>query len=158
MTLVACLIGLLSVAVLGTVHHFGILLLRRALPDQGPDQRDVPHTAVLIAFHGLLVLHLTEVLLFAALYWLLLGWEAIGGFGGDWTGSAADHIVFAGSTFTTLGASEIKAQGPLRLVAFSQALGGFMVLTWSATFLYTLWSRPMGLTGNRHDNGARPGG
>jgi hypothetical protein len=138
MTAVALLIGALSIAGLGLVHHLGILALRRATPRADR----APHVSVLLAFQGLIVLHLFEILCFALLYWAVLGIPGIGVLGGSWSGTAADHIFLSGTVFTTLGLTNIKVEGPLRLIIFCQALGGFMVLTWSATFLYSLWSRP----------------
>ncbi|MBW3097101.1 ion channel [Pseudohoeflea coraliihabitans] len=138
MTWVLLFIAVAAVAILGVIHHSGILLLRKSTPLA----RNAPHIAVLFAFQGLLLLHLVEIGLFAGLYGLLLNFSAAGGFSGEWTGSLVDHIVFSGVTFATLGMTDIKVEGPLRLVVFAQALGGFMVITWSATFLYSLWSRP----------------
>ena len=38
--------------------------------------------------------------------------------------------------FTTLGQTGMSIVGPMHIVAMMQALAGFMVLTWSASFLY----------------------
>ena len=34
---------------------------------------------------------------------------------------------------------KVSTDGAIRMVAMMQALGGFMVITWSATFIYTIW-------------------
>jgi len=37
----------------------------------------------------------------------------------------------------------VSTDGAIRMVAMMQALGGFMVITWSATFIYTIWQDVM---------------
>lgn len=135
---VAALMAIAALAALGVVHHLGIMAMRRLIP---PAQ-DAPHKAALLAFLGLAALHLTEIAGFAALYGLLDGWAALGHISGkNWQGTWVDLLHFSGTVFTTLGKSDISAEGALRLVVSAQALGGFMVITWSATFIYTLWGR-----------------
>ncbi len=62
-----------------------------------------------------------------------------GTFSGAYTGSVADLIYFSGRTFVTLGFTQMETSGSIRLVAMMQSLGGFMILTWSATFIYSVW-------------------
>ena len=57
----------------------------------------------------------------------------------SWTGL----IYFSGINFTSLGYTQIEAAGPLRLINMMQSLGGFMILTWSATFSYSIWSKAL---------------
>lgn len=97
------------------------------------------HRAVLTAFLGLLVLHTLEIIAWAGAYAVLLeaGW--FGTFSGAYTGSVADLIYFSGMTFVTLGFTQMETSGSIRLVAMMQSLGGFMILTWSATFIYSVW-------------------
>jgi hypothetical protein len=133
----ALLIGFGFVAGLGVCHHFGLTILRRLRPDP----RANPHRAIVTVFLGLLVLHLAEILAFAAVYVWLLEWDWMGGLGGSFGGSWGDLIYFSGINFATLGYTQVEANGPIRLVNMMQSLGGFMVLTWSATFLYSVCER-----------------
>lgn len=82
----------------------------------------------------LLALHTIEILAFAAVYRALQGW-GVGGFDGSYDPCWSGLIYFSGVNFATLGYTQIEATGPIRMVNMMQSLGGFMVLTWSATFL-----------------------
>ena len=48
-----------------------------------------------------------------------------------------DVLYVTGISFSTLGYSSIEVVGPFRLLLMLQSLLGFMLLTWSATFLYS---------------------
>jgi len=48
-----------------------------------------------------------------------------------------DVLYVTGISFSTLGHSSIEVIGPFRLLLMLQSLLGFMLLTWSATFLYS---------------------
>jgi hypothetical protein len=133
----AFLLGFALVGALGLAHHYGLLAVRLLRPD--PDGR--PHAAILAVFLGLLVLHALEILAFAAIYRVLLAWGALGGLGGGYDGSWGGVIYFSGMSFATLGYTQIEAAGPIRMINMMQSLGGFMVLTWSATFLYSVCER-----------------
>ncbi len=130
----ALLIGFVLVALLGVAHHYGLMLVRRAQPD--PD--DKPQATIMIAFLGLLALHTVEILAFAVVYRGLLAWGGLGGLGGGFDQTWSGLVYFSGINFATLGYTQIEASGPLRMVNMMQSLGGFMILTWSATFLYSV--------------------
>ncbi|HEV7277886.1 MAG TPA: ion channel [Devosiaceae bacterium] len=130
----ALLIGLVLVAALGVGHHYGLLAVRAVQPAAD----DKPQAAIMIAFLGLLALHTIEILAFAAAYRVLLDWGAVGTLGGGYDDSWSGLIYFSGINFATLGYTQIEASGPIRMINMMQSLGGFMVLTWSATFLYSV--------------------
>lgn len=130
------LIGTLLVAVLGVGHHYGLMGVRALKPDG--DRR--PQAAILMTFMGLLVLHTVEIVAFAAVYRGLIAHGGLGGFA-DTDVSWSSLIYFSGINLATLGYTDMTVQGPLRMVNMMQSLGGFMVLTWSATFLYSVSER-----------------
>lgn len=99
-----------------------------------PNSKERPQAAIMVAFVGLLALHTIEILAFAAVYRALQGW-GVGGFDGSYDPCWSGLIYFSGVNFATLGYTQIEATGPIRMVNMMQSLGGFMVLTWSATFL-----------------------
>ncbi|WP_128255669.1 ion channel [Falsirhodobacter deserti] len=134
----AILIGFLLVALMGAAHHFALVGLHKATADAGRR----PHRAIISVFVGLLVVHLLEILFFAGAYSFLLDWDWMGsltGFDHSWDGL----IYFSGINFATLGYTQIEATGPIRMVNMMQSLGGFMVLTWSATFIYSVWKKAL---------------
>jgi hypothetical protein len=133
----ALIIGFALVAAMGGVHHAGLLAIERL----APSPRIRPNLSLLATFLGLLTLHTAEILAYAGAYALLLEVPGMGALGGDFGGTWGDYVHFSGISFSTLGLSGIEAQGPIRLVGMMQSLGGFMVLTWSATFIYSMWEQ-----------------
>ncbi|WP_084397980.1 hypothetical protein [Henriciella aquimarina] len=131
----ALLTGFLLVAVLGIAHHFGILCVRMCMPRLDGQT----HRTVLTAFLGLLVLHTAEIVAWAAVYGVMLEGAWFGTLSGAYTGSFGDLIYFSGMNFVTLGFTQLKTDGAIRIISMMQSLGGFMILTWSATFIYSVW-------------------
>ena len=52
-----------------------------------------------------------------------------------------DHVFLAYAAFTTLGLGDILPTGPLRLLAGIEALTGFALITWAASYLYLEMTR-----------------
>ena len=133
----ALLFGFTLVSALGIAHHYGLLAIRAGMPHPN----NSPQGAIIAVFLGLLTLHTLEILAFAVVYRGLLTWGEFGGFSGTYDGSWRGLIYFSGINFATLGYTQIEANGPMRMINMMQSLGGFMVLTWSATFLYSVCER-----------------
>ncbi len=133
----ALFIGFVLVAVLGIAHNYGLVAVRAVKPQSS----EKPRAAITVAFLGLLALHTLEIFAFAVVYRALLAWGAVGGLGGDFGASWSGLIYFSGINFATLGYTQIETIGSIRMVSMMQSLGGFMVLTWSATFLYNVSER-----------------
>jgi len=133
MTFLAFVIGVALVSATGLLHHGALYQLGRLTPDPDSGSTRTIH----LTFVGLLFLHVAEILVFAVANWLLLNWDGMGGpmkSSLDW----ADLIYLTGVNFTTLGYAKIELSGAIRLVIMLQSLGGFMLLTWSATYLFTV--------------------
>lgn len=128
------LLGTVLVILLGVGHHFGLLAIRRLTPSH----HHSTNRTIITVFTGLVVLHVLEILAFAAVYRVLLNVEGIGTLAGPFDGSWSGLIYFSGINFATLGFTQIETAGPIRMINMMQSLGGFMVLTWSATFLYSV--------------------
>jgi hypothetical protein len=94
---------------------------------------------VLVAFWGLATLHVSEIVLGAMMYGAAIHWFEFGTLAKGFGDSPAGLLYFSGITFTTLGYSQQDATGALRLMVMMQALAGFMLITWSATYVYTIW-------------------
>ena len=58
-----------------------------------------------------------------------LGTEAI-------VGGWIDAVYLSTVTYTTVGYGDLIPQGPLRLLLGVEALSGFLLVTWSASFTY----------------------
>lgn len=131
------LIGLMLTSFLGIFHHIALRMLDRLAG------RDLvrPNLTVITIFLGLLAIHTCEILLYAAAYAVLLTWPEMGNLTGSFEPDWESLVYFSGINFTTLGYTQIEAEGPIRLISMMQSLGGFMVLTWSATFIYSAWGK-----------------
>jgi hypothetical protein len=82
--------------------------------------------------------HVLEIWLFALGYFFTLQFPAMGGLVGNLSGHSIllDCAYLSFVTFTTLGYGEIVAQGYLRYLTGVEALTGFILITWSASFLF----------------------
>lgn len=126
--------GAMLLALLGVLHLGGLRLIGWCQP-----RRRHPYLRVLVTFWALALLHLVEIAIGALALWLLVAVPGTGAFGPAFGGAAADYLYVAGISFVTLGYAQVEAQGAIRLLVMLLSLGGFMVLTWSATFIYTIW-------------------
>ncbi len=133
----ALLLGMVLIAALGALHHFALSSIRRL----AGKPKTTTSLDPIIIFIAVLVLHVAEILLFAGVYAALLPIPGMGHFGKDFTPGWQDFVYYSGINFVTLGYTQIEASGPIRLISMLQSLGGFMILTWSATFLYSASKR-----------------
>src|SRR5690349_16126134 len=122
-------LGLSGVCVL--MHYEALGLLTRVLARVGTH----PRPRILVLMLALLVVHQAEVWMFAWGYFF----ATLSGIMGDIVG--ADHNLltyayFSTTTYTTVGFGDITPTGPLRFLASVEALTGFLLVTWSASFTY----------------------
>ena len=91
---------------------------------------------ILVVIAAVFLAHLLEVALYAAAYFLMQDVLGLGVVAGALGGGAPDFFYFSISSFTTPGVGDVYAHGPLRLVAGVEALNGFILIGWSASFTY----------------------
>jgi hypothetical protein len=96
---------------------------------------------MLVVIGACLAAHLLEVALYAMAYAVLLRFDGFGGIEGLFTGTATDYLYFSLTSYTTLGIGELHPVGPLRLIVGVEALNGFLLITWSASFTYLMMQR-----------------
>ncbi len=133
MTVLAWGIGLLFLY--GAFHMGGLELIRRTKPKQEKHQ----YIGLLFTFWGLAILHLIEIALGAVVLAILLDVPGHGSLSEGFGSTATDFFYFAGISFGTLGYTQLEAHGAIRLLVMTLSLSGFMLITWSATFIYTIW-------------------
>lgn len=119
----------------GALHMAGLEIIRRAKPKQDKHR----HLGLLFTFWGLALLHLLEIAIAAIVLAYLLSTPANGSLTEGFGSTAADFLYFAGVSFATLGYTQLEAHGAIRLLVMMLSLSGFMLITWSATFIYTIW-------------------
>lgn len=125
-------LAILSILALGFLHYWALVGIRRvSLPLD-----DRPMLSTMGSFAGLILLHTFEIFLFAALYAVLGRAGLLEGFSSDFGHGWKDYVHLSGMSFATLGYSQLETIGDVRMLSMMQSLGGFMLLTWSATFMY----------------------
>jgi hypothetical protein len=128
------------------LHFEALAILNRWVIRQSrslhPDR--MHRLTTLIVVLSLLVVHIIEIWLFGLAYFVLMRFEHLGGLVGYETFNLFDCIYFSASTYTTVGWGELFAEGPLRFLAGTEALLGFMLVTWSASFTYLAMARIWG--------------
>jgi len=91
---------------------------------------------ILVLILSLFALHLLEVLLYALVYTTLGHFPSFGDIEGLGRHAFADVAYFSLVTYTTVGFGDLVPTGPMRLLAGSEALTGFVLITWSASFTF----------------------
>lgn len=127
------LFGFCSITAAALLQNFCLQKITTVIPRERLGKQWI----TFCVFTLLALLHVLEIVAFAAILALLshIVWPA------SFTGSAplamSDFLYLAAINFTTLGFSQLEVTGPLRMVTMLQSLGGFMLLTWSAGYLYS---------------------
>ncbi len=136
MLLIIAFIVNASLALLAILLHYEALFqLDRLLPKLA---HIAPRFRVLVGVGSIFIAHVIEIWLFALGYYLTLQFPMMGSLVGNLSGHGIllDCAYLSFVTFTTLGYGEIVAQGYLRYLTGVEALTGFILITWSASFLF----------------------
>jgi len=117
------------------MHYEALFQLDKVLPKVA---HIPPRSRVLIGVGAIFMAHVLEIWLFALGYFFTLQFPVMGGLVGNISGHGIllDCAYLSFVTFTTLGYGEIVAQGYLRYLTGVEALTGFILITWSASFLF----------------------
>ncbi len=122
--------------------HYEVL---RALSAWLDRLRQLHRTRVLVLILGLLMTHILEIWIYAIGYGIL---DEVEGFGRIANGSSPalqndwlDYIYFSFVTFTTVGYGDLVPVGPIRFIAATEALSGWILLGWSASFTFLKMQR-----------------
>ncbi|MBT3195447.1 MAG: two pore domain potassium channel family protein [Candidatus Ruthia sp.] len=83
-----------------------------------------------------LIAHVVEIWLFALSYFFMSKDHSWGEIKGNFDGSLLDSVYFSFTNFTTLGFGDIEPFGNIRFLVGMEALVGFVLITWSASFLF----------------------
>ena len=128
----AALINTVIVALSVLIHYEFLYRSTLLLPKVNVKHR---FRIVLVVFIALIA-QVVEIWLFAVAYFYMSKNEAWGSIGGNFDGSLMDSVYFSFTNFTTLGYGDIEPFGAIRFLVGMEALVGFVLITWSASFLY----------------------
>ena len=131
--IITTFISLLLIFITVTIHYKGLCLLACYSKKWNTDNFFVPpYLLFLIA-----LLHLLEISIYALVFYGLHKYSSLGGFTEEFNNQLRDYLYFSGANYTTLGMSNFYPVGHFKILSFTEALNGFMMLTWSATFFYS---------------------
>jgi hypothetical protein len=138
---IVTLVAVGTVAACVLLHYEALAWLSKALPRLHMRRRP----RVLLLIFAILAVHSIEILLFALGYLLLLVDPVFGSLQGLESLTLVNCGYFSTVVFTTLGLGDIVPHGAIRLLAGSEALAGFVLITWSASFTFlemqSFWKR-----------------
>ncbi len=132
--------GLAVVVVTGIVvvacvllHYEVFALLQRAL---GSMHSSVRRRRILLLMFGLLSLHIADVWLFGVGYYLLIDPHSMSRLVGLQGTGLLEFVYFSAVVYTTLGLGDLVPVGAIRFLTGTEALTGFLLITWSASFTF----------------------
>ncbi|GAB4191476.1 MAG: potassium channel family protein [Wenzhouxiangellaceae bacterium] len=123
----------LVIGVLSVVMHYEVL---SRLNSWLPTSRIKPRARVLVAILIILAAHVAEIWLFAVGIIVSTLLPGLGAVNGAENMALLDAVYLSAATFTTVGYGDLSPTGPLRFMMGSEALTGFVLITWSASFTY----------------------
>lgn len=126
---VAC--AILIVALCVVAHYEVLSACNRYLPVLSHRRR-----RVLILIFVVLITHVAEIWLFGLGYFLLSRSGALGSLAGLPTADLPDYVYFSAVTYTTVGFGDAVPVGAIRFLAGLEALTGFVMITWSASYTF----------------------
>lgn len=133
----------LIVVVVVLIHYEVLFRLTRLLRRLQLRQR----LKVLFGVFVTLVAHAVEIWIFACVYFLMHRSKDWGMLSGHFDGSLMSSVYFSFATYTTLGFGDIRPIGDMRYLVGIQALVGFVLLTWTASFLFVQMRERWGTDG-----------
>ncbi len=125
-------VTILVVVVAVMLHYEASVFLSRLMGRTKRSNRK----RILILVFGLLIAHVAEIWVFGLTSWLLSFKEGVGNLTGQHAITLLDYIYMSATTYTTLGYGDIAPQGPLRAIYGTEALTGFVLITWSASLTF----------------------
>jgi hypothetical protein len=123
---------ILTVVVAVLVHYEGLIATAKAVMAYHGKHR----VRVLFAISSTIVLHVIEIWLFGLVMWALLQWPACGTIAGVGDAPFLDLIYLSAISYSTVGFGDVAPVGPIRFLVATEAITGFVLIAWSASFTY----------------------
>lgn len=119
------------------LHYRTLLWLGHHAQDFGLEQQ----TQVLLIVGMLFFVHIAEIGIYAITYGFAVTYLDLGVFKGSLVNDAMSYLYYSGVIYTTLGLGDIEPQGHIRFITAMEALNGFLLITWSASFTFLAMGR-----------------
>lgn len=128
----------LSLIALTTLIHFEILSnLSTRLPALNVPSR----SKLLIVIFAAFMAHALEIALYGFVLFGLIHFTGTGSLSGAGSASLENCLYFSAETFSSLGFGDLIPNGPIRLLAGTEALNGLLLIGWSASYAYLAMER-----------------
>jgi hypothetical protein len=121
-----------TVALAVLLHYEGL----RWLSSRLATMPGIRHRKVLVGVYAVILLHVAEIWLFGACFWAVLQLPGSGAIAGAHPAGLLDAVYLSATTFSTLGFGDLAPVGPVRFITGTEAVSGFILITWSASFLF----------------------
>ncbi len=132
---VAILLSLGATSLTIVFHFWTILQLKKLMPSK-TDHNHFFRSFIIL--EGILLVHLCEVMFFAFAIYIGVDLLSIGYFSKNFDSSLLNYFYYSISTYSTLGLSNTYPEGPLKIISGFLSLTGFIMITWSATFFFSI--------------------
>jgi hypothetical protein len=134
---------LMAVSLVVLLHYEGLAVVSTWLAKR---RDQITRRKVLYGIYAVLALHMIEIWVFGITVWLLLKYPETGSISGAHPLSLLDGVYLSAVTFTTVGFGDVAPIGPIRFMAGTMSLTGFVLITWSASFTFIemgrFWRKP----------------
>ena len=130
----ALVVALTAATVAGAVllHYEGLRWISNGLVKLPALRR----RKVLFGVYGVILLHVVEIWFFGLALWALTRVPDAGSISGAASPTLLDSVYLSAETVSTVGFGDLSPLGALRFLCGTEALTGFILITWSASFLY----------------------
>ena len=132
--LIASVLSALLVMACNVFHYEGISRLDRVARRHVRGRRRTLMGVIAV----LILIHVLEIGLYAAIYALCVGPFHMGHFVGERAITPMDFFYYASETYSALGYGDIYPNGAVRLIASISPLNGVLLMAWSAAFLFSM--------------------
>jgi len=123
---------LIAVALCVLLQYEALVFVWRHLGKRTVQRR----AKVLFGILAVILVHTAEVVIFGATLWCLLQWPQTGGLHGPEIVDFFECVYLSAVTFSTVGFGDVAPVGAIRFTSATEALCGFVLITWSASFTY----------------------
>jgi hypothetical protein len=139
-------VGATGCAVLACIllHYEALDWLTRALLTM---HTRVRRRRILLMMFGLLTLHVAEIWIFGVGYFYMASAPELSSVVGA-QNTLLDMVYFSAVVYSTLGLGDLLPTGAIRFMAGTEALTGFLLISWSASFTFLEMQRFWGRNSN----------
>lgn len=135
----ALIISLLLITITIIWHYWWLGKLIQLMPSPKKSHSHFGRSVAILVL--LFFVHVIEILWFSVGFYIARDVFELGGFTSAFKPIFRDYFYYSLVTYSTLGLSEFSPVGHVKVITGIESLTGFIMLTWSATFFYSLINR-----------------